>query len=131
MDCPIEERNMPGFFYNLGKMVGPKVRQANRVVSSLTGRKADVLEGGYAVGRDLAQAFAQQMELERNPQLEQWLDALGARLAEHLARRPPHFCFRVVRSGEVNAFALPGGFIFLTLPLLEVCQWDNDETAFV
>src|SRR5207244_2206992 len=31
----------------------------------------------------------------------------------------------------VNAFALPGGFIFLTRPLLELCQSDRAELAFV
>ena len=26
---------------------------------------------------------------------------------------------------------MPGGFVFVTRPLLELCGWDVDETAFV
>jgi predicted Zn-dependent protease len=32
---------------------------------------------------------------------------------------------------EVNAFALPGGFLFVTRPLLDLCGRDPHETAFV
>src|SRR5205807_2412279 len=32
---------------------------------------------------------------------------------------------------EINAFALPGGFVFITRSLLEFCQWNQDELAFI
>ncbi len=41
------------------------------------------------------------------------------------------FTFSVVASGEPNAFALPGGFIFIERSLLELCQWEPDEVGFV
>ena len=31
----------------------------------------------------------------------------------------------------MNAFALPGGYVFVTRRLIEVCSWDHDELAFV
>lgn len=122
---------MAGFFHHLGKMVGPKVRQAQWVVSSLTGTEAEAVQAEFEVGRDLAQAFVQQMEIVRHDDIQRWLDEIGARLAAVVAERQRRFCFRVVNTTEVNAFALPGGFIFLTLPLLEMAQWDLHETAFV
>jgi predicted Zn-dependent protease len=122
---------MAGFFYNLGRMVGPKLRQAQWVVSSLTGTEAEAVQAEYDVGRDLAQALAQQMEVVRHPDVERWLDDIGTRLTATVANKARRFCFRMVKSVEVNAFALPGGFVFLTQPLLELCQWDVHETAFV
>jgi predicted Zn-dependent protease len=122
---------MSGFFYNLGRLVGPQLRKANWVYHSLTGTEADAVRAEYAVGRDLAWAMAQQMEVERDPDVARFLDDLGARLAACVADRDRRFYFRAVRAPEVNAFALPGGFIFLTRSLLELCDWDCDETAFV
>jgi Zn-dependent protease with chaperone function len=29
-----------------------------------------------------------------------------------------------------NAFALPGGFVFITKPLLDLCNHDRNEIAF-
>lgn len=122
---------MAGFFYNLGKLVGPKLRKAQWVASSLTGTEAEVIKAEHEVGRDFAQAFAQQMEVDRHPEVEPWLEAIGSRLADSVANRHHRFCFRVVRAVDVNAYALPGGFIFVTGPLLELCQWDVNATAFV
>ena len=43
-------------------------------------------------------------------------------------RREFRFC--VVPSPLINAFALPGGFVFVTEPLLDLCGADRDEIAF-
>jgi predicted Zn-dependent protease len=122
---------MAGFFYHLGRLLGPKVRKAQWLARSLTGSDEEAAAAEYAVGRDLAQALAQQMEIDRQPEVERWLAEIGARLAAHVANRQRRFCFRLVRAAEVNAFALPGGFIFVTGPLLELCRGDAHETAFV
>jgi Zn-dependent protease with chaperone function len=38
---------------------------------------------------------------------------------------------RVTAEREPNALALPGGPVFVSWPLLELCQWQRDEIAFV
>lgn len=122
---------MSGFFYKLGRLVGPKFRQARWVYDSLTGSAADAIRAEYEVGRDLARSFVQQTEVEHHPALGPLLDDVGARLTAHPAARPRRFCFRLVKSPEPNAYALPGGFVFVTRPLLELCNTDPDEIAFV
>jgi predicted Zn-dependent protease len=37
----------------------------------------------------------------------------------------------VIEEPDVNAFALPGGFIYVTRPLLHFCDQDPHEVAFV
>jgi beta-barrel assembly-enhancing protease len=122
---------MASFFYRLGKMVGPQLRQANWVFRSLTDTEAEALRAENAVGRDLASALMQQMELDREPAVEALLVDLKYRLAQCLRNRQRRFQFLAVKVPEINAFALPGGFVFITRPLLEFCQWNQDELAFV
>jgi predicted Zn-dependent protease len=122
---------MPGFFYNLGRLVGPKVRKAEWVVRSLTGSEAEAVAAEQAVGRDLARAFLEQMEPDRDPAAREHLEYLAARLTA--ARRDARHGFRflAVRSPEMNALALPGGYVFVTRRLIDLCSWDHDELAFV
>jgi predicted Zn-dependent protease len=122
---------MAGFFYNLGRMVGPKLRKADWMLKSLTGTEADIVQAEQRVGRDLAAAFAQQAEMEQDPAVLGLLEDLGNRLVACVRDQKRRFCICAVRSPEVNAFAFPGGFIFVMRPLLEFCNWDRDEIAFV
>ncbi|MFN4257816.1 MAG: M48 family metalloprotease [Gemmataceae bacterium] len=122
---------MGGFFHNLGRKVGAGVRKANWVVSSLTGSEDEVLQAEHAVGRDMARGIAEQMFVDTTPDVQRYLDDIGDVLIRCVRDQRLRFCYRVLRAAEVNAFALPGGFIFVTRPLLELCQWNQDEIAFV
>jgi predicted Zn-dependent protease len=122
---------MGGFFYKLGRMIGPKLRQANWVFHSATGSEADAVRAEYAVGRDLAHAFVRTAEIDTDPVVQQMLDEIGNRLVACVKAPERRFLFRPVRSSEFNAFALPGGFIFVMRPLIEFTGRDSDEIAFV
>jgi predicted Zn-dependent protease len=122
---------MASFFYRLGKMMGPPLRQANWVFRSLTDTEAEALRAESAVGQDLTAALLQQMEVDQDPAVEAILVDLKYRLAECLRSRARQFQFLAVKAPEINAFALPGGFVFVTRPLLEFCQWNQDELAFI
>jgi predicted Zn-dependent protease len=122
---------MPNFFYNLGRMVGPNLRKANWVLRSLAGTEAEAVHAEYLVGRDLASAYARGVEEDRDPAVLKLMEDVGNRLVACVRDRQRRFCFCPVRSPEVNAFAFPGGFVFVMRPLLEFCSWDPDEVAFV
>jgi predicted Zn-dependent protease len=122
---------MAGLFYHLGRMVGPKLRQANWVLRSLTGTEAEAVQAEHQVGRDLAYAFARQVEPDPDPAVGQLLGEIGTRLAGCVRDQTHRFCVCPVLAPDVNAFAFPGGFIFVMRPLLEFCHWDRDEIAFV
>ena len=122
---------MAGFFYKLGRMVGPKVRKTEWVFRSLTGTEGEAIVAEQAVGRDLARAFLEQLEREPDPAVRQHLDFLAAKLTAGLGDRRWTFRVQAVRTPEVNAFALPGGYIFVTRRLLDFCNWDHAELAFV
>jgi predicted Zn-dependent protease len=122
---------MGGFFYNLGRKAGPKVRRAKWIWHSMTGQETDTIKIENQVGRDLAREIRNQAELEKDPRIEQILSETGFRLSKCVANESRTFSFEALSEGESNAFALPGGFIFVTRSIIELCQWDRDEAAFI
>jgi predicted Zn-dependent protease len=120
-----------GLFYNLGKKVGPKVRKAKWLWQSIVGSEADAIKVEHEVGQDLAREIRRQLELELEPQAEQMLNEVGNRLAACVANKSRKFSFEILKGVEPNAFALPGGFIFVTRSLMELCRWNQNEIAFI
>ena len=122
---------MSGFFYNLGKKVGPNARKGKWLWKSMTGSEADIIKAEYDVGQDLAREIRQQVGLAHDTQIEQLMHEIGARLIERVANKQRKFKFEIVKGTDCNAFALPGGFIFLTRPLVDLCEQKPDEIAFI
>lgn len=122
---------MSRLFYNLGRVVGPKVRKAKWIWQSIVGSEADAIKVEHDVGRDLAREIRHQLGLDREPQIRQMLNEVGPRLASCVANKSRTFSLEAVKGAEPNAFALPGGFIFVTRSLVELCQWNQDEVAFI
>jgi len=118
-------------FYNLGKMVGPKIRKAKWVWQSITASEADAIQAEYQVGQDLAYEIRNRLELDTEPQAGQMLNKVGSHLAGRVTNKLRTFSFEVVKGDQPNAFAIPGGFIFVTQSLLELCEWNRDEIAFI
>ncbi len=66
------------------------------------------------MGRELDAQVRQEMGLYENDDLQRYVRDLGMRLASKSQRPNLPWSFAVVDSPAVNAFALPGGFIYLT-----------------
>jgi len=122
---------MSKLFYNLGRKVGPKVRKAKWIWQSMTGTEADIIKVENDVGRDLAHEIRRQLKPDTDPLIEHLLGEIGPRLAECVANRHRTFSFEAVEGAEPNAFALPGGFVFITRSLVELCGASEDEVAFI
>jgi predicted Zn-dependent protease len=120
-----------GLFYNLGKKLGPKVRKVKWVWQSVAGSEADAIRVEHEVGQDLSREIKRQLEVDSEPRSADMVRQIGSKLATRVADGRRRFRFEVVKGGEPNAFALPGGFIFVTRSLLELCQWSEDEVAFI
>jgi len=97
----------------------------------MTGSEADAIKLENKVGRDLAEEIRKQLEPYNEEKTIHISNLTGSRLARCVANRFRTFNFEIVKGAEPNAFALPGGFIFVTGPLAELCNGDNDELAFI
>ena len=54
-----------------------------------------------------------------NPQLQSYVDSVGQKIAAVSHTPELNFSFKVVDHNSVNAFALPGGYIFITTGMLK------------
>ncbi len=122
---------MAGFFYQIGRKLGPKVRKGKWMWQSLTGSEADMITAEHDVGRDLAAEIRLQTTAAGDPRAGELLEEIGSRLSARVANKLRRFSFEAIDGDEPNAFALPGGYIFITRSLLELCEWDRDRIAFV
>lgn len=122
---------MSGLFYSLGKKVGPKIRKAKWFWQSIAGTEADALKIEHEVGLDLAREVRSQLKFDSQPQTEKILNEISDRLTACVVKKTRQFNFEAVIAAEPNAFALPGGFIFISNSLLELCQFKHDEVAFI
>jgi predicted Zn-dependent protease len=75
-------------------------------------------EQEIAMGREADQQISQQLGLYEDKDLQAYVNRLGQKLAADSERPNLPWTFRVVDDPTVNAFALPGGFIYVTRGLL-------------
>jgi beta-barrel assembly-enhancing protease len=122
---------LAGLFYNLGRKVGPKVRKARWMWQSIAGSEADAIAVEYEVGLDLSREVRRQLSSGRSPETDRMLAEVGQRLAACVVNEARRFNFETVEAPEPNAFALPGGFIFVSRSLVELCGRDRNEVAFI
>ena len=76
------------------------------------------------MGKEASQQTIQQIGLVDNAQLQAYVSGIGMKMAKASERPNLPWEFHVVNDASVNAFALPGGFIFVTRGLL---TYINDE----
>ncbi len=72
-----------------------------------------------ALGADVATQIAAELPLITNSAIVNYINALGNQLAQVTDNRGLAWRFHVVDSKEVNAFAVPGGWVYLNRGLIE------------
>lgn len=83
-------------------------------------------EEDIALGRQAAQEVERKLPMCNDPNVDAYLTKLGHRLIEHLNTRGVEYPweFHCVNDKAVNAFALPGGFVFVNRGAIEAA--DNE-----
>ena len=82
------------------------------------------------MGESIAKQVEQQYTLVHDPELLGRLDRVGQRIAAAADRKDLLYRFSIAEEKEPNAFALPGGPIYVTTGLMELIRSD-DELASV
>jgi len=98
---------------------------SGRLEAVLTSEDAEIEQGNQ-----LAKLVESEIGLVENPGLETYLSQLGQRLASHSPRGDITYQFQVANMPEANAFALPGGRIYVSRGLLPLLN-SEDELAAV
>uniref|UniRef100_A0A832H4P5 M48 family peptidase n=1 Tax=Oscillatoriales cyanobacterium SpSt-402 TaxID=2282168 RepID=A0A832H4P5_9CYAN len=77
------------------------------------------------IGRQInAQLVGQRVRLLQNPEITQYVNQIGQRLASQSNRPRTPYTFQVVNDRSVNAFATMGGFVYVNTGLLALA--DNE-----
>ncbi|NND60987.1 MAG: M48 family metalloprotease [Gammaproteobacteria bacterium] len=87
----------------------------------VTGEKDLILmseEREIAIGRQYHQQIMQEYKIYEDRDLQSYVQAIGERLAANSHRPQLTYHFTLLDSEEINAFALPGGYIYITRGLM-------------
>ena len=88
-------------------------------------------EQEYYIGRTVGAMILQKYEPYINPKADRYINVMGQMLAQ--ASDCPEtyggYHFLIQDSDEINAFAAPGGFIFLTRGMLRCCPQEDAVAA--
>lgn len=90
-----------------------------------------MLAAEHEVGADLADQVRKQVAPDASVEARALLSEIGRQLVGQLKDKQRRFRFEAIGGGEPNAFALPGGYIFLTRSIMDLCRWDRQELAFM
>jgi len=82
------------------------------------------LEKEMALGKQLAEEVARQSKLSQDPTVVEFINRLGQNLVRNSDAKLP-FTFQVVEDEVPNAFALPGGFIFVNTGLIKLASEED------
>lgn len=79
-------------------------------------------EEDIQLGQEAAKEAEQELPLLKNAQVDDYLNQLGKRLARHAPGYKFPYQFKAVNQGEINAFALPGGFLYVNRGTIEAAR---------
>jgi predicted Zn-dependent protease len=82
------------------------------------------------VGDENAKAIEAQMGVVDDPELRAYIEAIGKRMIPYAPQRAFDYSFNIVDQAAPNAFALPGGHIYVSRGLLTLAN-NEDELANV
>ena len=100
-------------------------------VALLLASACSVDEGSEVeMGREYAAEIAQQLPMVSDPAVTSYVSQLGRDIASRTSRPNLPWEFHVVNAPEVNAFAVPGGFIYINRGLIDRAE-SLDELAGV
>ena len=117
--------------YQVGRLAGRQFRKARWMWASATGSEEEAIRAEQAVGRDMAAAVRDAARGPVDPGLQALLDGVAAPLAGRVRNRAHRFEVAALAGDEPNAFALPGGYIFVAPALMELAGGGRDELAFI
>jgi predicted Zn-dependent protease len=124
----------PNLLGGLGSWLGghsrKPYRQAKWVWSSFAGTEDESILAERDYGQECARVFAKQFLGSVSGTDQEFAASIGTRLADAVKDPRREFHVTVVSAPFANAFALPGGFVFITQPLLNLCNHDRNEIAF-
>lgn len=122
----------PAFLFKLAAALGTLLLLANCAVNPVTGQQNFTLMSEaeeIRTGRQADADVRKQYGVYDLPALQNYVNEVGQALAKKSHRPQLGYRFTVVDSPEINAFALPGGYIYITRGLLAYLNSEAELAA--
>jgi len=92
---------------------------------------AQKLDYDKKVGKENAETVIQQMGVYDNKAMNDYITSVGNRLVKELDEPLFEYHFYLITNPEPNAFALPGGYIFITTGLIPILQTEDELACII
>lgn len=99
---------------------------------AITEKYGFTLVSELAAGRTVSYALLEKFgnKVNTDPELNHYVNLVGQSLAKVSSSRPQvDYKFGIIDTDEINAFACPGGYVFVTTGLLKVVYDENELAA--
>ena len=83
------------------------------------------------IGREAAREIERDLTLYNDPVVTAYINSLGQMLARYSRRSGLTYYFKVVDTDEVNAFALPGGWLYVNRGLITTAENESELAAVI
>jgi predicted Zn-dependent protease len=93
--------------------------------------KGLTVEREKEIGEQFLLAIQQEIPLIEDPFVTSYLYHLGQKLVAHIGPQPFHYRFFIVQDPSMNAFAVPGGYIFLHTGMIMMADREGELAGVV
>lgn len=83
------------------------------------------------LGKQFSRQIEQEMQIYSDPIVTAYIDQLGQHLANYSQRRNLTYHFKVVNTEVVNAFAVPGGYLYVNLGLIRAAANESELAGVI
>lgn len=107
--------------FSLSLLLSSLLALAACSVNPVSGKKDFTLiseQQELAMGAQSHKSILKQKKRYNNPALQAYVNSIGQTLAKHSHRKNIRFTFTILDDPSVNAFALPGGYVYITTGIM-------------
>ena len=83
------------------------------------------------LGKQFSGEIEKEMKMYSDPVVTAYIDQLGQHLANHSQRQNITYHFRVVNTEVVNAFAVPGGYLYVNIGLIRAAANESELAGVI
>ena len=83
------------------------------------------------LGKQFSRQIEQEMKMYTDPVVTAYITQLGQHLANHSQRQNITYHFKVVNTDVVNAFAIPGGYLYVNIGLIRAAENESELAGVI
>lgn len=84
------------------------------------------LEDEKKLGKEFYEKLSKGRVLIRDPKIQNYVDQIGRLVLASSPKAPFEFKFSVINSSAINAFATPGGYVYVNKGLINLCENESE-----